>query len=146
MTAQLQITQNKFVRFVFAGGTSAVFNWGSARLISPYVGLDGAVAVGYLVGIVVAYLLSRRFVFSQSGQTPRMEFVRFCLVNIVSFGIVWAVTALLVRQIFPAIGFAWRPEAVGHAIGIVSPTIPSYLMHRHFTFAPASARSEPADL
>jgi 4-hydroxybenzoate polyprenyltransferase/putative flippase GtrA len=135
--------ENKFVRFVLTGGTSAVFNWSTARLVSPYVGLGAAVAIGYLIGVTTAYLLARRFVFTQSGRTARIEFIRFCLVNVVSFGIVWVVTIVLARRVFPAIGFSWRPEAIAHAIGIMSPTIPSYLMHRHFTFAPAARAAGP---
>jgi putative flippase GtrA len=133
------IRQNKFILFLFAGGASAVCNWGSARLISPYVGLGLAVAAGYLVGITVAYSLSRRFVFDRSGQTARVEFVRFCLVNVVSFAIVWTVTELLVHRVFPAIGFVWQAEAVAHAIGIAAPALPSFLLHRHFTFAAEQA-------
>jgi putative flippase GtrA len=128
--------QQAFVRFLMAGGAAAGANWVAGRLLSPVLGLDAAVVTAYGVGMATAFLLNRAFVFARSGRPPQEEFVRFALVNVVSAAIVWAVTVALARFAFPAIGFTWRAEAVAHAIGIAAPILPSYLLHRGFSFAP----------
>lgn len=131
----------EFARFALAGGAAAGVNWIAGRLLSSVLGLDAAVVVAYLFGMTTAFLLNKAFVFQKSGRAAGDEFVRFSLVNGVSVAIVWAVTVLLARMIFPAIGFTWHAEAVAHAIGILSPIVPSYLMHRAFSFA----RVRPTD-
>lgn len=122
-------------RFVLAGGIAAVLNWVAGRVLAPIFGLDAAVVMGYCVGMITAFLLNRAYVFEKSGRPAGQEFFRFALVNAVSVVIVWAVTSLLARVIFPSLAFRWNSEAIAHAIGILSPIIPSFLMHRAFSFA-----------
>lgn len=125
----------EFVAFVAAGGTAAFVNWLSRIGFSAFVPLGAAVVLAYLVGMTTAYVLNRMFVFQRSGRAIRNEYLRFALVNIVALAQVLGVTFVLVRWLFPAIGFDWRPHEVAHAIGVASPIITSYLGHRHFTFS-----------
>ena len=62
--------------------------------------------------------------------------------NAVSVVIVWMGTIVLDRLIFPSIAFRWHPEAVAHAVGILSRIIPSFFMHRAFNLAGVSERLE----
>ena len=41
---------------------------------------------------------------------------------------------MLVVQLFPAIGMAFHPEAIGHAIAILAPALTSWFGHRLLTF------------
>ncbi len=137
-----------FAKFLLVGGIAAAVNWGSRFGFNLVMNLAGSVAAAYLLGMTVAYVLSRLLVFERSGRAVAEEFLRFGLVNVVALAIVEGVTEGLVRGLFPAIHFAWHPEAVAHAIGVASPTVTSYLGHRHFTFgkrapAPSAAAMGP---
>jgi putative flippase GtrA len=121
-------------RFVVTGGIAALVNLGSRIVFSlalPYV---AAVPLAYVVGMVVAFLLARRFVFTPGQDGPWREFGRFAAVNVVALLQVWAVSVGLAEWLFPRIGFAWHAETVAHLIGVASPVVTSYFMHKHFTF------------
>lgn len=133
-----------FAKFLLVGGIAAAVNWGSRFGFNLVMNLAWSVAAAYLLGMVVAYVLSRLLVFEKSGRTVADEFLRFGLVNVVALAIVEGVTEGLVRWLFPAIHFTWHPEAVAHAIGVASPTVTSYLGHRHFTFGKRGSASTDA--
>ncbi len=129
-----------FAKFLLVGGFAAAVNWGSRFAFSLVLDLPWAIAAAYILGMAVAYTLNRLVVFEPSGRSVWEEFVRFALVNLVAFAIVEAVTNGLVHGIFPWMRFTWHPEAVAHAFGIASPTLTSYLGHRHFTFGKKAER------
>ncbi|MGC1301850.1 MAG: UbiA family prenyltransferase [Caulobacteraceae bacterium] len=133
-----------FAKFLLVGGFAAAVNWGSRFGFSLVLGLSWSIAAAYLLGMITAYGLSRALVFEKSGRSMGEEFLRFALVNVVALAIVEGVTVGLVHWVFPAIGFNWHPEAVAHAIGVASPTVTSYLGHRHFTFGKRRAAPDAA--
>jgi putative flippase GtrA len=124
-----------FLRFAIAGGLAAVANWLSGRGLGLVMPLEVAVVFAYLVGMMTAYLLNRAFVFEKSGRGVGSEAWRFVLVNGVALVQVWAVTVGLSRLIFPLISVSWVGEGLAHAIGVASPIVTSYLLHKNFTFA-----------
>lgn len=128
-----------FVRFLLTGGFAAGVNILARLALSPFVAFEAAVAVAYLVGMVTAYALARLFVFTPSGQSVGTEFVRFALVNAVSFTQVWIVSVALARWLFPALGFSWHADLVAHVTGVLSPVVTSYYGHKLFTFRSADA-------
>ena len=83
---------------------------------------EAAVAVAYLAGVVVAYVLAKIFVFDKSGAAVAAEFRRFVMVNILSLAIVWCVSVGLAIYVFPGLGLRWHAEAVAHFIGVLSPS------------------------
>ncbi|MDB5415468.1 MAG: hypothetical protein JWR10_3803 [Rubritepida sp.] len=125
----------EFVRFVLTGGTAAAVNIGARMLLSLAMPYEAAVAVAYLIGMVTAYLLARRFVFAASGGGMGSEFSRFALINCVALVQVWLVSVGLARFVFPAIGYMFHPETTAHVIGVLSPIGISYLGHRRYSFA-----------
>jgi putative flippase GtrA len=98
----------------------------------------GAIAASTnLPGLITAFVLMRVFVFAPSDRSVLLQFSRFVMVNIVSFVQVWLVSVGLVRIVFPVAGFAWHAEMVGHVIGMISPALSSYLLHRQVSFSPS---------
>jgi len=69
------------------------------------------------------------------------EFIRFAIVNAVSFAQVWIVSVGLARLVFPAIGFGWQAETTAHVIGVLSPVATNYVLHERFSFRPAGYRA-----
>ena len=88
----------------------------------------------YLVGMVIAYILQRVFVFGASSHHPVREFVYFTLVNMAAIIQVWLISVGLAEYFFPYIGLGFYPEEVAHGIGISIPAITSYYGHKYISF------------
>lgn len=134
MTQLSALLDRPFIRFVFTGGLAAGINIGARVLLSLIMPFEVAVVIAYLCGMVTAYILARKFVFEQSGQSVRSEFLRFTTVNGVSLVQVWLISVGLANWLFPPIGFTWHAEFVAHTIGVISPVLTSYFLHKAFTF------------
>lgn len=126
--------KRQFAIFLLVGGTAAAAQWLSRFAFNAILPYAGAVAAAYGVGVLVAFELNRRFVFPNTMGRRRAQFARFLLVNAVSFTLVWLVSMLLGEILLPKVMERQWGEAVGHGLGILSPVLLSYLLHKHFTF------------
>jgi putative flippase GtrA len=119
-------------------------------LLGFFMVYEAAIAVSYLAGMATAFLLMRMLVFAPGSGTISRQLGRFAMVNTVSFTQVWIVSVGLVRVVFPAIGFVWQAETVAHFIGVLSPAVTSYLLHKQFSFSQArvavACRRRPSGL
>ena len=123
-----------FVRFLALGGFSAGVNLVARFLLQPLLGFEVAVAVAYLIGMVVAYNLFRIFVFGASERGVASEFWRFTLVNMVALVLVWSISVGFARIVFPALAFSWHADDIAHCIGVLSPAVTSWIGHKRYTF------------
>jgi putative flippase GtrA len=135
MSLRVRFESRRFARFIAMGGIAAGANIGARWLLSFTMTFEAAVALSYLAGMTTAFVLMRLLVFDPSDRPVSAQFFRFAMVNAISFAQVWMVSVGLVRIVFPAAGFAWHEETVGHVIGVLSPVVTSYLLHQHFSFA-----------
>ncbi len=125
----------QFVRFVALGGCAAAVNWLSRFPLERVMPFPAAVAAAYVVGMIVAFALFRKFVFPASPQPLRRQVNFFVLVNLAGIFQVWLVSMGLVYWLFPAMDFIGPlAELVGHGIAIGVPTISSYFGHKFLTF------------
>jgi protoporphyrinogen oxidase/putative flippase GtrA len=124
----------RFVTFLATGGAAAAVNIGTRWLLSTVMPYAAAVAVAYLVGMAVAFVLARRFVFDHGGGKLAGQFARFATVNAVAFAQVWLVSVGLAKLLFPALGVIPRADTVAHVIGVLSPVATSYVLHNRFSF------------
>ena len=124
-----------FVRFALSGGLAAAVNIGSRVLLSDVTNFSSAIVIAYLLGMTTAYVLMKLFVFDASGRSVGQEYLRFGLVNAVALVQVWAVSMLLAKYAFPALGFSYYAETTAHVIGVLSPIATTYFMHKYFTFS-----------
>ncbi len=125
----------RFLKFLVTGGIAALVNLLSRYALNYLMPFEAAVVVAYLLGMVTAYLLARRFVFDASGRSVASEVRRFVLVNVVALGFVWTISVGLARFVFPAIAFTWHADDIAHLIGVLAPAVTSYVGHRFYTFA-----------
>jgi len=123
-----------FLRFVLCGGIAAGANVVARIAFSQLMTYEIAVVLAYLVGMTVAYVLMKLFVFEPSRRSVSAEYVRFGIVNLVSLLQVFAVSVGLARWAFPALGLTWHAETIAHLIGVASPIVTSYFGHKAFTF------------
>ena len=132
-----------FGAFVLSGGLAAGVNVLTRFVLSKWLPFEAAVTLAYLVGMTTAFVLTKTFVFQRSRAHWLVEYGRFAMVNVVAFVQVLLVSDGLVRLLFPAIGFHWHAEEVGHIVGVMSPIVTSYYAHKHFSFRPARS-AEPS--
>ncbi len=126
--------RERFLRFLAAGGASAVLNMVSRWMLGHVVSYELSVALAYVVGIVSAFALMRLFVFEPARGAAHAQFTRFVMVNVLGFAVVWVVSVGLARGVFPSVGYRWHADTIAHAIGIASSALTSYHGHRFFSF------------
>jgi putative flippase GtrA len=124
----------EFLRFLVTGGIAAAANIGSHYLLNLFVRFEIAIAIAYLIGMVIAFVLARLFVFAASGRSIASEFRRFTFVNLFALAAVWGISVRLARFVFPAIGFTWHAEDIAHVIGVLAPAATSFVGHRYYSF------------
>ena len=124
----------QFIRFMLVGAIAAAANIVSRILFSQFTNFEYAIVLSYFIGMTIAFVLSRHFVFDGNESRIEVQIARFVIVNLVALVQIWIISVGLATFAFPFIGFTWRPELVAHTIGVLSPVITSYLGHKHFTF------------
>jgi putative flippase GtrA len=134
-TALKRLLSSPFIRFAFSGGLAAGVNILSRLALSQILPYSIAIAIAFLFGMVTAFTLMKLLVFEKTGQRIHHEYLRFCLVNAIAFVQVWAVSIVLAQFLLPALGVHSHDETIAHVIGVLSPIVTSYFLHKHFTFS-----------
>lgn len=124
----------QFSRFLVAGGVAAAANYASRFVFSLWFDYPVAIVLAYGVGMCTAFVLMRRFVFNAHGRDLAAQIVKFVLVNALAVAQTLLVSIALVRWGLPAMGIAWHPEAIAHAVGVAVPVFTSFVLHRRATF------------
>jgi putative flippase GtrA len=125
----------QFVRFLIAGGLSVPFNLTTRVLLTRVVGYKLSIVGAQLVGMAVAYALSRRFVFRPSGHSVPHELSRFLVVNLLSL-LQTLTVALLLLRLFKSANMNFYPEFVAHFLGLATSAGTAFLAHKKLSFAP----------
>jgi len=130
-------THNEFFQFVLVGGLAAAINFISRLALSEFFSYRISIILAYLIGMLTAFLLSKYYVFENSGRAFNDELKDFTLVNIFAIIQVWFISVSLAEYFFPYISFNFHPEAVAHLIGLGIPAITSYFGHKYYSFRKA---------
>jgi putative flippase GtrA len=124
----------RFGLFLVAGGIAAAANYGSRFGFSAWFSYPVAIVLAYLVGMVVAFLLMRQYVFEGGGKPLGPQVLRFMLVNAAAVLQTLIVSLVLARWLLPLLGVTQHVEAIAHAVGVAVPVVTSYFGHRLATF------------
>ena len=124
----------RFVLFLLAGGIAAAANYGSRFGFSLWFSYPTAIVLAYLVGMAVAFVLMRQYVFDGRGKEVGPQAVKFAVVNMLAVLQTLVVSLVLARWLLPALGMTEHVEAVAHAFGVAVPVVTSYFGHRFATF------------
>jgi putative flippase GtrA len=133
MTGIVAVLKGPFGRFLLAGGVAAAANYGSRFLFSLWLPYAWAIVCAYLVGMIVAFLLMRTFVFNATGRDLAPQIAKFIAINALAVLQTVAISLALVRWVFTPIGMPYA-EAVAHLVGVLFPIGTSYLGHKMATF------------
>ncbi len=120
--------------FVLTGGIAALANLAARWVLNHAMPYVAAVILAYLVGMTVAFLLARTFVFTEKAAHWHHEYARFALVNMVSLLVVLGVSVGMLNIVLPAIGWHSYAAETAHLAGVASPILLSYYAHKHFSF------------
>ena len=124
----------RFVLFIIAGGIAAAANYGSRFGFSLWFSYPVAIVCAYLVGMAVAFVLMRQYVFEGGGKALRPQVVKFGLVNVFAVLQTLLVSLVLARWLLPSVGVTAHAEAIAHAVGVAVPLVTSYIGHKRATF------------
>lgn len=127
-------TLKEFILFIVTSGFAALVNILARIIFSQFVIYEWSVFLAYLVGMLTAYLLSRKYVFEASGRSLGREMSGFILINIIAIIQVWGVSVGLYKWVLPWMNWTWEPALVAHICGVVSPTFTSYFGHKYISF------------
>lgn len=127
-------TSRQFGAFLVVGGIAAAANVGSRIGFSHFMPYAPAIVCAYIVGMTVAFLLNRAFVFRTPSHGLQHQVLWFTAVNLAAVTQTLVVSLLLAGWLFPAIGMQHHVETVSHIIGVLVPVGTSYLGHRFITF------------
>jgi putative flippase GtrA len=123
-----------FQYFLIAGGIAALVNIGARYAFNQVTSFEIAVVLAFPFGLLTAYFLCRRLVFTPSGRSRYSELSRFLAVNLVALILVWVISVGLARVVFPSINFTWHADDIAHVIGVFAPAIASFFGHKYYSF------------
>lgn len=125
----------QFLAFVIAAGLSVPVNLLTRVAFSRAMPFEFAVALSHVCGMIVAYVLTKLFVFSPSGRSVVSELARFAAVNVLSLAVTWIVAVGLLRLVLPGLAWVPQPEFVAHVTGLAISAVTSFAGHKYFSFA-----------
>ncbi len=98
------------------------------------MGYIPAISCAFFIGLSIAFVANRIWVFAPSGKHWTVEAGLFTAVNLLGLVQTLVISWALARLVFPWLGMKYHPETIAHAIGVLTPIITSYLGHRYVTF------------
>jgi putative flippase GtrA len=127
--------RTQFWQFLAAGGVAAAANFASRFVFSLWMHYELAIVMAYLVGLIVAFVLMRSYVFTASGKPLGKQASLFVAVNCVALLQTLVVSVALNRWVLPYLGVVSQSEAIAHFVGVSTPVVTSYFGHRMLTFS-----------
>ena len=127
---------NQFLAFLITGGIAALVNFGSRVFYNIFVDFSYAIILAYLTGMVAAFILAKRYVFTQTQTSQKLKtsIIFFSLVNLVAIAQTWLISMSLAYYLLPHFGVVDYVLEISHAVGISIPVFTSYLGHKYFSF------------
>jgi len=124
----------QFGRFLLAGGLAALANWLSRFFFNLVMSYAAAVVAAYAVGMAVAFLLNKRYVFPYSSRSAAAEISFFALFNLAAFPVVWVVAYVLGERLLPDLLPRQLALALAHGCAVAVPALVNFVLHKSITF------------
>ena len=129
-----QFLSRQFLLFLLTGGTAAVINFNSRIILNTWMSFSDAVILAYLIGMTVAFILAKCFVFTESQQTIHRSVAFFIIVNVAAVLQTWVISISLAYYLLPWLGVTLFVREIAHLVGISVPIITSYIGHKRWSF------------
>lgn len=74
----------QFIKYCFVGGIATIFDWGtySILLLSLNLNYQICTIAGFILGLVVNFILSKKIVFQEKSKVGRYEFIMYAIIGI----------------------------------------------------------------
>jgi putative flippase GtrA len=124
-----QNTLHQFVRYIFVGGIAAVVDTGCLYILYYEFGLNHliAAAVGFVIGLLVNYLISIVWVFETTGNF-KQEFTLFAMIGV--GGLLWTELTLWL-----SVNLGHLPVMGAKVLALCLVLIWNFGMRKKFVFA-----------
>lgn len=124
----------RFIMFIVSGGIAAGANFCSRIVFSLWLPYSVAIVLGFMVGLVTAFVLMRKLAFKETSNAAHSQVIWFLVVNAFALIQTFCVSLLLARWLLPMMGVTRGAETIAHAIGVATPVLTSYLGHKRLSF------------
>ena len=124
----------QFVRFIAVGGIALTFHWVSRFVFNSFMSYGWAIVLAYGVGMIVAFVLNKIYVFPFSARPLNFEIIVFFAVNAAAFPLVWVVAYVLGEWILTGYMQPQLAFALAHGFAITLPVFANYALHKLVTF------------
>jgi len=127
-------TNKEFILFILTGGLSAIINLSSRIIISNFLGFEISVLISYLIGMITAYYLAKKYVFLNSKKSYKKSLPIFALVNFVAVLQTFFIskyTRIWLMNIFNNLMII---DFISHLCGVIFPIFSSFFGHKYITF------------
>ncbi len=132
----------QFLGFLAVGGTAAFLHWLARIVLSHWLSFAMAVLLSYGVGMLVAFILNRLFIFPTSNKPMATQARDFVMVNLPFLPVVWLASILLERGL-RALGMVLYTQALAHAMAVAIPMLATFLLYKFFAFKEVSPKAPP---
>ncbi|WP_323781410.1 GtrA family protein [Thalassovita sp.] len=136
-----------FFKFLICSGLAAAVNLMTGYLLYAVMGFNdpveyaASVAVAFVMGMAVSFILNRAYTYDPSGRHPKEEVRDFFLVSVVGLGLTTLSAYLFLTGFHWASADQWglpvAPEATAHIMAVGFTAFYSFFAHRHVSFRPA---------
>lgn len=125
----------QFAIFLVTGTIAAAANFFSRIAYSIFLPFYISVALSYVTGMVVSFILMRKIVF-HGHTTPFLKsLITFVIINLFSFIQNWVITMTMEYAILPKIGITAYSADIASLTGIAFPVITSFLGYKKYSFS-----------
>jgi putative flippase GtrA len=128
------MVSRRFALFLLSGGLAAAANFVSRIVFSFWLPYPVAIVLGFMVGLVTAFVLMRKLAFTTTTNSTHSQVMWFLFVNALALLQTFCVSLLLARWLLPALGMTKGVETLAHAVGVAIPVLTSYIGHMRLSF------------
>ena len=129
----MQIKNKEFLLFLFSGGLAALVNIFSRSIFSFFLDFKSSIIYAYILGMITAYILSRKIVFF-SKKNVLKSFFYFAIVNFLAIIQTYYISIWTKEIILPYTGINQFMELIAHSTGVIVPVFTSYFGHKYISF------------
>ena len=109
----------QFIKYCFVGGLATVFDWGTYSLLLFWnIEYLLATAGGFIVGIIINYIISKKTVFTTESKVGKYELLLYFIIGLIGLGFsialmygfvdVLNINKIFARMITTAIVLIWN--------------------------------------
>ena len=124
----------QFFLFILAGGTSAIINMLSRIILSIFLRFEFSILLAYLIGMIIAFFLSKKFVFNNPKKSNNKTFAAFALINLISVIQTFFISTLMRNWLITILDNLTIAELISHLCGLGILTFTSFFGHKYITF------------